>query len=115
MQPDELIGPVDGDRSRCRCQHRTRDDGIPLVAVLTRAGIPPERAFILECEEVHWMALLIARSGSWAKGERTLIAEIPSRPLPTPSWLSMHRAGVLVAVVITAFVTCLYFVVQLAS
>lgn len=114
MQPDELIGPVEGDRSRSRCQHRTRDDGISLVAVLTRAGIPPERAFILECEEVHWMALLIARSGSWAKGERTLIAEIPTPPLSTPTWLSMHRAGVTIAGAILAFVLCLLSVWQIA-
>jgi hypothetical protein len=85
-----------------------------MIEVLVSAGIPYETWRILECRDVHEMALVIARANQWAKGERTLIAELPDRPLPTPSWLSVHRERVGISALLFTFALCLFAVWQLA-
>jgi hypothetical protein len=93
-----------------RCHHRAGGEhGRPLVAILISAGVPKVTAYGLECRDVHEMTLVIARAKKWAEGERTLVAEIPDRPLPTPSWLSVHREAV--TVVSTVFTWLLVFYV----
>lgn len=70
------------DVPQVQCHHRVEDGGRALVAVLVSAGVPLETAYILKCDDVHPLVELYARSRCLAKGERTLVAELPDPPTP---------------------------------